>query len=139
MPTSNNQPTANPQQPSALGQMWNQGTAPLVNFAKSLMGGGSADQAPQAKILQNGQSAGLGANVPENYPLSPDVIDRRQGQTPSLGERVRDLALSVRHDYESSQNHNQGPSYDSPIGPSSMIQQPPTVAAPPQPRRQALQ
>jgi hypothetical protein len=37
MPTSTNQPGGDAQ-PSALGQLWSQGTAPLVNFARTLMG-----------------------------------------------------------------------------------------------------
>lgn len=38
-------------------------------------------------------------NVPSNQPLSRDVIDRRQGQKQTLGDKVRDVAIKVRTDW----------------------------------------
>lgn len=37
-------------------------------------------------------------NVPKNY-TSPDVIDRRQGQKPTLTDKARDLTIKVRNDW----------------------------------------
>lgn len=42
-----------------------------------------------------------GIVVPPNY-VSPDVIDRRDGQTPTIADRVRDLIIKVRDDYSES-------------------------------------
>jgi len=70
MPTSTNQPAADPQ-PSALGQLWNQGTAPLVNFAKSVMGSGSGDQPAQSKILTTPNATGLVNPAPNAAPSLP--------------------------------------------------------------------
>lgn len=61
MPTSNNQSTAD-QQPSGLGQglsrLWNQGTEPLVNFARTMMGNPSpAAASPVASPALSGQQA----------------------------------------------------------------------------------
>lgn len=41
--------------------------------------------------------------VPEGY-TSADVIDRRNGQTPTIADRVRDLIIKVRNDYQDSFN-----------------------------------
>jgi hypothetical protein len=40
-------------------------------------------------------------DIPANY-TSPDVIDRRNGQVPTLADKVRDLMINVRNDYQSS-------------------------------------
>jgi hypothetical protein len=40
-------------------------------------------------------------NVPQGY-TSPDVIDRRQGQKPTLADKARDLVIKVRNDYNDS-------------------------------------
>ena len=42
-----------------------------------------------------------GIVVPPGY-VSPDVIDRRDGQTPTLSDRMRDLIIKVRDDYNES-------------------------------------
>lgn len=36
---------------------------------------------------------------PTSGPLSKDIIDRRNGQKPTLGEKVRDVAVKVRTDW----------------------------------------
>lgn len=43
----------------------------------------------------------MAIKVPEGY-KSKDVIDRRDGQKPTLGDKVRDLSIAVRNDYEDS-------------------------------------
>ena len=53
-------------------------------------------------------------NVPAGY-TSPDVIDRRQGQSPTLMDIVRDRVANVRQDYTSS-----GELPGNPYGPSSV-------------------
>jgi hypothetical protein len=50
-------------------------------------------------------------NVP-SAPLSSDIIDRRDGQTPTLAEKVRDLMIKVHTDYQQSFGSD-----SSPIGP----------------------
>jgi hypothetical protein len=54
-------------------------------------------------------------NVPANQPLSADIIDRRDGQTPTLAERVRDLMIKVHRDYQDSFNKTV-PSSEAAIG-----------------------
>lgn len=44
-------------------------------------------------------------DIPQNY-TSPDVIDRRNGQAPTMADRVRDLIIKVRDDYQSSIGKN---------------------------------
>lgn len=43
----------------------------------------------------------MGIKVPEGY-TSKDVIDRRDGQKQTLGDKARDVAIAVRNDYEES-------------------------------------
>lgn len=38
-------------------------------------------------------------NVPKNYPISKDIYDRRDGQKPGIGEKVRDVSIAVRNDW----------------------------------------
>lgn len=42
-------------------------------------------------------------DIPKGQPMSPDIEDRRQGQGPTLADRVRDLMSKVRQDWEDSQ------------------------------------
>lgn len=51
-----------------------------------------------------------GIVVPPNY-TSPDVIDRRSGQSPTLGDKFRDLMIKVRDDYQSSIGSNPNAAY----------------------------
>jgi len=37
--------------------------------------------------------------VTKDYPMSKDVIDRRNGEKPTLGDKVRDVAIKVRTDW----------------------------------------
>lgn len=66
--------------------------------------------------------------VPVGY-TSPDIIDRRNGQnpTPSFAERLRDLVLSVQHDYQESGT----PAAPSPYGPTSSTPMMPQVTPTP--------
>jgi hypothetical protein len=43
--------------------------------------------------------------LPKGY-KSDDVVDRRFGEKPSLSEKVRDISLSVKHDYQESFDKN---------------------------------
>lgn len=43
----------------------------------------------------------MGIDVPANY-TSPDVIDRRNGQPQTIADKVRDLIIKVRDDYNES-------------------------------------
>jgi hypothetical protein len=40
----------------------------------------------------------MNMDVPAGY-KSDDVIDRRNGEKPTVGDKVRDLGLKVVHDY----------------------------------------
>ena len=48
-------------------------------------------------------------NIPQGY-KSNDVIDRRDGQKPSVGDKIRDLGLKVVHDYK--ENYDKGGYYN---------------------------
>lgn len=53
-------------------------------------------------------------DIPQGY-KSPDVIDRRNGQKPTIADKARDLTIKVRRDYNDS-----FPSRSDPIaGPST--------------------
>lgn len=56
----------------------------------------------------------MAMNIPAGY-KSPDVIDRRNGQKPTLSDKIRDLSVSVQRDYRDSGT----PAPDSPFGPSA--------------------
>lgn len=38
-------------------------------------------------------------NVPKNYPMSPDVIDRRHGEKQTLRDKARDVWIATKNDW----------------------------------------
>ena len=38
-------------------------------------------------------------NIPKDLPMSKDIIDRRNGEKPTLQDKARDVAIKVRTDW----------------------------------------